>query len=63
MSTHNICFCGEKRKNIMWIPPLICSYAEILEGILYYPSTIVCWGIKNKSIFQLEKKKMLYLEL
>ena len=29
MSTHNICFCGEIRKilkNIMWIPPLICSY-------------------------------------
>ena len=26
MSTHNICFQGEIRKNIMWILPLICSY-------------------------------------
>ena len=26
MSTHNICFHGEIRKNIIWIPPLLCSY-------------------------------------
>ena len=25
MSTHNICLLRNK-KNIMWIPPLICSY-------------------------------------
>ena len=30
MSTHNICFHWEIRKNIMWIPSLICSY-HILE--------------------------------
>ena len=27
MSTHNICFRGEIRKNILWIPPLIRSVA------------------------------------
>ena len=26
MSIHNICFLGEMKKNIMWIPTLICSY-------------------------------------
>ena len=26
MSTHNICFHGEKKKNVVWIPPLIKSY-------------------------------------
>ena len=37
MSTHNICFRGEIRKNIMWLPPLICSY----EGVpIYYEFTI-----------------------
>ena len=28
MSTHNICFHGEIRKNILWIPPPICSYGK-----------------------------------
>ena len=31
MSTHNISFRREIRKNIMWIPLLICSYDHILE--------------------------------
>ena len=29
MSTHNICFYQEIRKNIMWIPLLICSWAHV----------------------------------
>ena len=31
MSTYNICFCAEIRKNTMWIPTLIWGYA--LTGI------------------------------
>ena len=27
MSIHNLCFCGEVKKN-MWIPPLIWSYED-----------------------------------
>ena len=26
MSTHNICFHGERKKGIMWLPPLVWSY-------------------------------------
>ena len=29
MSTHNICFSGEIRKNIMWIHSLIWSYGTL----------------------------------
>ena len=36
MSTHNICFHGEIRKNIMWIHPLICSYVYIEESIFNF---------------------------
>ena len=34
MSTHNICFCGEIRKIIIWIPPLIGSYGYRLVNLL-----------------------------
>ena len=36
MSTHNICFRREIRKNIMWIPPLICSYASTAKLIFIF---------------------------
>ena len=28
ISTHNLCFCGEIKHNIMWIPLLSVSYVE-----------------------------------
>ena len=41
MSTHNICFRRDK-KNIMWIPPLICSYAVYVQMRLILTNTTVC---------------------
>ena len=64
MSTHNICFCGEIRKN-MWIPPLICSYVIILKKneLLWRPNTQdkycnICLG----SYFQIQPRKNLKKE-
>ena len=31
MSTHNICFSGEIRKNIMWIPSLILELCVLIN--------------------------------
>ena len=37
MSTHNM-FLSRNKKNIMWIPPLICSYDQMIM-------TISCFGL------------------
>ena len=55
MSTHNICFHGEVRKNSMWIPPLMCSYesyhATIMPGWtkLHLILGIKCLGFFHQS--------------
>ena len=32
MSTHNICFCGEIRVIVMWVPLCIWSYVQFTNG-------------------------------
>ena len=47
MSTHNM-FSLRNKKNIMWIPPLICSYElMVVQNILVSISTKECYRTRR----------------
>ena len=41
MSTHNICFHGKIKKNIIWIYAIISSYVSILVSHLRLSCTLI----------------------
>ena len=47
MSTHNICFRREIKKNIMWMPPLICSY-DCTDA---QANLSLCWELIRRYVF------------
>ena len=59
MSTHNICFHGEIRKNIIWIPSLIWSFdcAIFNQRLdLLKPANIRSDGFDKRQIIRIQLK-------
>ena len=55
MSTHNICFYGEIKKNITWTPHLICGH---VSSHLTYTKTDLCLKAKPVLITIIKPKKL-----